>query len=94
MAELSIKIRIGNRDYPMKVKQEDEERIRKAGKLLNEKIKNYHDQYRIDDMQDLLAMVAFDSMVEKLRFDASTDANEDFSLREVKRLSQLISESI
>ena len=39
MAELSIKIRIGNREYPMKVKAEDEERIRRAGKLLNEKIK-------------------------------------------------------
>ena len=39
MAELSIKIRIGNREYPMKVKAEDEERIRRAGKLLNEKNK-------------------------------------------------------
>ena len=41
MAELSIKIRIGNREYPMRVKAEDEERIRKAGKLLNEKIKTF-----------------------------------------------------
>lgn len=94
MTELSIKIRIGNRDYPMKVKQEDEESIRKAGKILNEKIRYYQDQYRIDDNQDLLAMVAFDSMVEKIRNAASTDANEDFSLREVKRLNQLISDAI
>lgn len=93
MAELSIKIRIGNREYPMKVKPEDEERIRRAGKLLNEKIKTYQDQYRIDDFQDLLVMVAFDGVVEKLQVEASSEVNEDFAMQEVKRLNNLISDS-
>ena len=51
----------------MKVKAEDEEGIRKAGKMLNEKIKAYRDQFGIDDNQDLLAMVAFDCLVEKMK---------------------------
>ena len=38
MEELSIKIKIGDREYPMKVDAEDEERIRLAGKKINEKI--------------------------------------------------------
>jgi len=94
MAELSIKIKIGNREYPMRVKAEDEERIRKAGKLLNEKIKNYQSQFGIDDSQDLLAMVAFDCLVEKLRKEESSEISDDFSLREITKLNQLISSTI
>lgn len=94
MAELSIKIRIGNREYPMRVKAEDEERIRRAGKLLNEKIKNYQNQFGIDDTQDLVAMVAFDCLVEKLKREEVSDASDDFALGEISKLNQLISNSI
>jgi cell division protein ZapA len=94
MAELSIKIRIGNREYPMKVKSEDEERIRRAGKLLNEKVKNYKSQFGIDDTQDLVAMVAFDCLVEKLKREESSDASEDFAIREISKLNNLIADSI
>lgn len=94
MAELSIKIRIGNREYPMRVKAEDEERIRRAGKLLNEKIKNYQNQFGIDDTQDLAAMVAFDCLVEKLKREEVSDASDDFALGEISKLNQLIADSI
>jgi cell division protein ZapA len=94
MAELSIKIRIGNREYPMRVKAEDEERIRRAGKLLNEKIKNYQNQFGIDDTQDLVAMVAFDCLVEKLKREEVSDASDDFALGEISKLNQLINNSI
>ncbi|MEP0984796.1 cell division protein ZapA [Ekhidna sp.] len=94
MAELSIKIRIGNREYPMRVKAEDEERIRRAGKLLNEKIKNYQNQFGIDDTQDLVSMVAFDCLVEKLKREESSDASDDFALGEISKLNQLIADSI
>lgn len=93
MAELSIKIRIGNREYPMKVKAEDEERIRRAGKLLNEKIKNYQNQFGIDDTQDLVAMVAFDCLVEKIKRQETSESDDDFALREITKLNQLISDT-
>ncbi len=94
MAELSIKIKIGNREYPMRVKASDEERIRKAGKLLNDKIKNYHNQFGIDDSQDLIAMVAFDCLVEKLKREESSEVTDDFALSEITKLNQLISDAI
>ena len=65
MSELSIKLRIGNREYPMRIKAEDEERIRRAGRILNEKAQTYKERFGIDDQQDLLAMVAFDCQNEK-----------------------------
>lgn len=66
METLSIRLKIGDREYPMKVKVEDEAKIRHAGKLINDKIKRYREEFGLDDRQDLLAMVAFDSMVESM----------------------------
>lgn len=66
MSELSIRIKIGDREYPMKVSTADEEKIRKAGKLINERIRLYRNRFGINDKQDLLAMVAFDCIVEQM----------------------------
>lgn len=91
MAELSIKLKIGNREYPMKVKSEDEERIRRAGKALNEKIKSYRDQFGIDDNQDLLAMVAFDCMIDKMKKEETIESTDEVALDQIRNISQLIS---
>ena len=74
MGELSIKIKIGEREYPMRISAAEEENLRLAGKALNEKIRKFKEVFGIDDRQDLLAMVAFDCMVEKLKA-------EDFQLK-------------
>lgn len=90
MAELSIKLKIGNREYPMKVKAEDEERIRRAGKVLNEKMKSYRDQFGIDDNQDLLAMVAFDCLVDKMKKEETIESTDEVALDKIRGISQLI----
>lgn len=92
MEELSIKIKIADREYPMKVDAEDEERIRLAGKKINEKIKLYRDQFGIDDKQDLLAMVAFDSLYEKIQSEASSTNSGETAVDKINYLSRLISE--
>lgn len=94
MTELSIKLRIGNREYPMKVKAEDEERIRRAGKMINEKIKGYRDQFGIDDNQDLLAMVAFDCLVDKMKNEETIESTDEIALDQIRNISQLISNSL
>ena len=92
MEELSIKIKIAGREYPMKVDSEDEERIRLAGKKINEKIKLYRDQFGIDDKQDLLAMVAFDSLYEKLQAEANSSSTGESAVDKINYLSKLISD--
>jgi cell division protein ZapA len=94
MEELSIKIRIADRDYPMKVKRDDEERVRMASRLINEKLKSYREQFGIDDKQDLLAMVAFDSLVEKMTSEESYQLVEQTVHEKVSHLNQLVSQSI
>ena len=78
----------------MKVLAEDEERVRSAGKLVNEKIKSYADQFGIEDLQDLLAMVAFDCMTEKLRSEADVDNDNSVAINKISQRNSLISQTI
>lgn len=56
MGEISIKINIADRVYPLRVNMEEEEVIRRAAKIINDRIKEYQDNYAVRDKQDLLSM--------------------------------------
>lgn len=58
MGELSIKIKIANRVYPLTVNAEEEEGIRKAAEKINHSIDEFERLYDVKDKQDLLAMAA------------------------------------
>ena len=94
MDELSIKIKIADREYPMKVKPEDEERVRKAGKNINERIRSYRERFGIDDKQDLLAMVAFDCLVDKMETEENKGELDDSVLEKINQLNHLVNQSL
>lgn len=94
MAELSIKIRIADREYPMKVDASDEERIRTAGRIINERLKAYKDSFGIDDKQDLLSMVAFDCMVDKLRADEKYSNTDETVIERISHINSLLSQAL
>lgn len=56
MGEISIKVNIADRVYPLRVDVKEEEIIRYAAKLINEKIKELQENYAVRDKQDLLSM--------------------------------------
>lgn len=58
--KLSIRIQIGGRQYPLSIAPEKEEVIRKAAKLLNERMKSYQENFAVQDTQDLLSMSALE----------------------------------
>ena len=58
MGELSIKVKIANRVYPLTVKRTEEEGIRRAADSINHSINEFERLYAVKDKQDLLAMVA------------------------------------
>lgn len=92
MEELSIKIKIGDREYPMKVKNRDEERVRAAGKLINERMKHYREEFGTGDNQDLLAMVAFDCLVDKMADEENMQVIDQTVLEKVSYLNQIVSQ--
>ena len=88
MDNLSIKIVIGNRSYPMKVPINEEQKIRKIGKELNNKISEVKKQMNIDDLQDVLAMIAFKLSV-LLEENKNTEEDSD---KDYKNKDHIISE--
>lgn len=94
MEDLSIRIKIAEREYPMKVKRHEEEKVRAAGKLINEKLKYYREQFGIDDKQDLLAMVAFDCLVQKQASEDDHQVIDETVFEKVSHLNQLVSQAI
>jgi cell division protein ZapA len=94
MGELSIKIRISDRDYPMRVDASEEERIRVAGKLINEKLKHFREQFGIDDKQDLLSMTVFDAVMDKLKANQTTTDNESIIQYKIEHIDRILSEAL
>jgi len=63
---LSIKVQIAARFYPMKIQQQDEEKIRKAARLINDKVLQYKQRYTDKDTQDFMAMAALQFVINLL----------------------------
>lgn len=58
--ELSIKVNIADRFYPLVLKPEEEEQVRNAARLINEKLKTLQQEFSVKDKQDMLAMTALE----------------------------------
>ncbi|NOZ48257.1 MAG: cell division protein ZapA [Chlorobi bacterium] len=56
--KLTIKVNIVDRIYPLKIDREEEEKIRKAAKKINDTVLQYKKIYSDKDDQDFLAMAA------------------------------------
>ena len=61
-----IKLQIVGRYYPLVIEREDEERFRKAARLINEKVAQYKQRYRDKDVQDFLAMTSLQFVLKEL----------------------------
>ncbi len=57
MNEVSIKVEIAGGMYPLKVRTEDEENVRRVVDLINTKIVEFEKSYAVKDKKDVLAMV-------------------------------------
>lgn len=65
MSELSIKVTIANRVYPLSVGHEEEEEVRKAAAYINDRIKVLESSFAVKDKLDLIAMLALELTMEK-----------------------------
>ena len=71
MSDLSIKIKIADKEYTVRIVPEDEKIFRLASEMLTTAIKAKKEQMRIYDKTDLLAMVAFDCIFDKIQAEQS-----------------------
>ena len=84
--ELAINITIAERRYPMRIKRSDEEKIRKAAKIINERILQYQERYVGKDNQDFLAMSSIQFVVQVL--DLMNENNTEPIMQEIGHLNE------
>lgn len=92
MGEISIKINIADRVYPLKVNMEEEEVIRKAAKLINDRIKEYQETYAVRDKQDLLSMCALHYATITINNEKSIVSEHTQVAEQVSKLDQLLAD--
>jgi len=90
--KLSIRIQIGGRQYPLSIAPEKEEVIRKAAKMLNERMKSYQDNFAVQDTQDLLSMSALEIGVRLMEMEQDkSEIKSDELERQLGETEQFIS---
>lgn len=91
MAErLKIKLSIADRVYPLTIKPEQEEGLRKAAKEIDGMIKKFEQSYAVRDKQDVLAMCALQFASKSIQgeLDGSTDLQQ--ATQQIERLENII----
>ena len=88
--KLSIRINVADRYYPLKIDRDNEEDIRKAARLINEKVLQYKQKYVDKDIQDFLAMASLQYVIKMLELEKS-NKKEDLS-ESLKELTSSIEE--
>lgn len=88
--QLSIKIKIDGREYPLKVDRDDEEKYRKAAKIINDIILQYRQKYSSSNTQDFLAMTAFQFALKTIELEEKVDRSPLFD--ELKKLDEELSD--
>ncbi len=84
--KLTIRVNVADRYYPLKIARQDEEKIRKAAKMINEKILMYKQKYSDKDTQDFLSMAALQYVVKIINYEEKSDISP--ILEEVQDLNR------
>jgi cell division protein ZapA (FtsZ GTPase activity inhibitor) len=84
--KLSIRVNVAERFYPLRIERQDEERIRLAARLINEKVSQYKERYADKDVQDFLAMAALQYVIKVLELE--NQHNDSIVVESVRQLEQ------
>ncbi len=90
--KLSIRVNIADRYYPLKINRSEEESIRKAAKLINERVLQYKQKYADKDVLDFLAMVALQHSTRMIELEEKHDVN--LLAESIKELSEELDQFI
>jgi cell division protein ZapA (FtsZ GTPase activity inhibitor) len=88
--ELSIKVNIADRYYPLTVTPEQEEIVRQAAKLINDKIRLLQQQFDVRDKQDMLSMTVLEFATELISLRKGNTENQLELNKQLAELQSLL----
>jgi cell division protein ZapA len=94
MEKIPISVKIAERTYRMTIDPEEEEKVREAAKLINEKIKQYAKSYAFNDMQDLLSMICMQFVTNTLKMEREVNnIDSEFAVK-LKRIDDILTDRL
>ena len=88
----SIQISIADRYYPLKISAQDEEKIRTAAKIINEKVDLYRKRYSGRDTQDALSLALLQYVIGLIEAEQKEESTQ--IVDELQNLDNLLDEYI
>ncbi|MBI3502711.1 MAG: cell division protein ZapA [Bacteroidetes bacterium] len=89
--KLSIKVSVAGRIYPLAIERDEEENVRKAVKLINEKVSEFEKNFDIKDRTDLLAMTALYFVPQYLESKDALQKDDKGTIERLEKLDKFIS---
>jgi len=90
---IPVNILIADRNYRLRIKPEDEEKLRRTVKLINEKIIEFKTNFAGKDMQDYIAMVLIWLATEEEQ-PTPSDFSPDEMKSKIKQLQKIIQDAL
>lgn len=87
---VNINVLIGERPYPLKVAKADEEKVRNAVQLVNNKIREYQQLYEGKDRQDYLAMCLLNFAAQSVNAQTEVYQNNRLIEEKLEQLEQVL----
>ena len=85
---ISINITIGERQYPLKIRAAEEDLVRKAEHLINEKFNDFQLRFTGQEKIDYLAMSALMNLIEILKKQSTEEEGSDLILQKLSADAQ------
>lgn len=93
MEELSVHVKIADRNYTLYVEPASEVVVREAAKLIQDVLNEYREM-GVRDTQDALARIAFDCLVTKLREERRVHRLQQMVYDKITRLDEVVTPAI
>lgn len=91
---ISINITIGERQYPLKIRKAEEEIVRQAEHLINEKFNDFQLRFTGQEKIDYLAMSALMNLIDQLRNQSGTLQEAELLQKKFAEAEALLAEAL
>ena len=91
---ISISITVGDRRYPLKVRAADEELVRRAEHLINEKFNEFQLRFAGQENIDYIAMSAVMNLVDLLKNQSQSGEQGDSLFQKISEAERMVSEAL
>lgn len=81
---------IADRSYRLTVAKSDEEKVRKAAALINERMKSFANHYAFKDSQDLLSMTALQFATSTVKYESELTYKDQYLEQKLNELNVLL----